>query len=123
MDWIAWLWSGEFRRFVLTHDLFIPLLFIARVVGVTALEWLLPARKVPYRTVLAMDIVGATLVGYLMIPVAHIPKREGRDPPDLSPSRGDLADRAAVCPVLCAGRFWSLLDSSALAPRARVENT
>ena len=70
MDCIEWLLSREFRRFVLAHDLFIPLLFIARVVGVTALEWFFPARKVPYRALLAMDIVGATLVGYLMIPAA-----------------------------------------------------
>jgi sterol desaturase/sphingolipid hydroxylase (fatty acid hydroxylase superfamily) len=71
MDWTEWLLSREFRQFVLAHDLFIPLLFVARVVGVTALEWWLPARKVPYRTLLAMGIIGATMVGYLMIPVAQ----------------------------------------------------
>lgn len=71
MDWIEWLLSKEFREFALTHDLFIPLLFIARVVGMTALEWLFPARKVPYRTLLVMDIVGAALVGYLLLPAAR----------------------------------------------------
>lgn len=70
MEWIEWLLSREFRQFVLTHDLFIPLLFIARVVGVTAIEWMCPARKVPYRTLLAMDIVGAAMVGYLVLPAA-----------------------------------------------------
>ncbi|OQW36927.1 MAG: hypothetical protein A4E19_14415 [Nitrospira sp. SG-bin1] len=71
MDWIEWLLSKEFREFVLAHDLFIPLLFTARVVGMTALEWMFPARNVPYRTLLAMDIVGSALVGYLMLPAAR----------------------------------------------------
>lgn len=71
MDWIEWLLSREFRQFVLQHDLFIPLLFIARVLVMTALEWVVPARNVPYRTLLAMDIVGAALVGYLMLPAAR----------------------------------------------------
>lgn len=71
MDWIEWLLSGEFRQFVLQYDLFIPLLFLARVLVMTALEWVVPARNVPYRTLLAMDIVGAALVGYLMLPAAR----------------------------------------------------
>jgi sterol desaturase/sphingolipid hydroxylase (fatty acid hydroxylase superfamily) len=37
----------------------------------TALERVAPAREVPYRTLLAMDIAGAALVGYLMIPAAR----------------------------------------------------
>ncbi len=70
MEWIEWLLSREFRQFVLDHDLFIPLLFAARVVCVTTLEWIVPARTVPYRSVLLMDIAGATMVGYLMLPAA-----------------------------------------------------
>lgn len=70
MEWIEWLMSREFRQFVFDHDLFIPLLFTARVIFVTSLEWLVPARKVPYRSILLMDIVGAALVGYLLLPVA-----------------------------------------------------
>ncbi len=70
MEWIEWLLSREFRAFVLDHGLFIPLLFVARVIGVTALEFMVPARKVPYRAVLVMDIIGAVLIGYLIIPVA-----------------------------------------------------
>ncbi len=70
MEWIEWLFSREFRQFILNHDLFIPLLFTARVIFVTALEWIVPARKVPYRSLLLMDIVGATLVGYVMLPIA-----------------------------------------------------
>ena len=71
MDWIEWLLSREFRQFVLQHDLFIPLLFVGRVLAMTAVEWVVPARKVPYRTLLAMDIVGAAVVGYLMLPAAR----------------------------------------------------
>lgn len=70
MEWIEWLQSREFRQFVFDHDLFILLLFTARVIVVTALEWMIPAREVPYRSVLLMDVVGATLVGYLLLPVA-----------------------------------------------------
>ena len=71
MDWIEWLLSRDVRQFVLAHDLFIPLLFMARVVAMTAVEWIYPAREVAYRSLLAMDIVGAALVGYLMIPAAR----------------------------------------------------
>ena len=38
----------EFRQFILNHDLFIPLLFLARVIFVTALELIAPARKISY---------------------------------------------------------------------------
>lgn len=71
MDWLEWLLSRELHQVVLQHDLFIPLLFIVRVLAMTALEWVIPAREVPYRTLLALDIVGAALVGYLMIPAAR----------------------------------------------------
>jgi len=70
MEWIEWLMNREFRQFVFDHDLFIPLLFTARVIVVTALEWMMPAREVPYRSILLMDVVGAALVGYLLLPVA-----------------------------------------------------
>ncbi|HEX6727454.1 MAG TPA: hypothetical protein VF078_08870, partial [Nitrospira sp.] len=70
MEWIEWFQSREFRQFIFDHGLFIPLLFTVRVVFVTALEWMMPAREVPYRSILVMDIVGATLVGYRLLPVA-----------------------------------------------------
>ena len=70
MEWIEWLLSREFREFVFDHDLFIPLLFTARVLVVTSLEWMMPAREVPYRSILLMDVVGAALVGYLLLPAA-----------------------------------------------------
>jgi len=71
MEWIDWLLDREFRQFILHFDLFIPLLFAARVIGVTGLEWLLPARTVPYRSIFLRDIVGSTLVGYLLVPLAQ----------------------------------------------------
>jgi len=71
MDWVECVSSREFRQFVLDHGLFIPLLFVVRVMVVTAFEWMVPARMVPYRSVLWRDILGATLVGYLMLPIAE----------------------------------------------------
>jgi hypothetical protein len=38
MEWTEWLLSRELRQFVFDHGLFIPLLFIARVIVVTTLE-------------------------------------------------------------------------------------
>jgi sterol desaturase/sphingolipid hydroxylase (fatty acid hydroxylase superfamily) len=71
MEWIEWLLSREFRQFVLNNDLFIPLLFLGRVIFVTAIELLAPARKVPYRSILLYDLIGCTLVGYILIPAAE----------------------------------------------------
>jgi hypothetical protein len=44
MDWVEWFLSREFRQFVLEHNLFFPLLFVVRLVGVTVLGLLRPAR-------------------------------------------------------------------------------
>ena len=33
MEWIEWLLSSEFRKFLLDHDLFFPLLFLGRLIG------------------------------------------------------------------------------------------
>ena len=63
--------SREFRQFFLNHDLFIPLLFLARVIFVTALELIAPARKISYRSVILYDLFGCTLVGYLLIPASQ----------------------------------------------------
>ncbi len=38
MEWIEWLLSSEFRKFLLDHDLFFPLLFLGRLIGITAIE-------------------------------------------------------------------------------------
>ena len=71
MEWIEWVFSREFRQFILNHDLFIPLLFVARVIFVTALELIAPARKISYRSVILYDLIGCTLVGYILIPASQ----------------------------------------------------
>jgi hypothetical protein len=53
MDWLI---SHEARRFIIVHELFFPLLFVARLVGFTALEVLCPARTVSYRKVILYDL-------------------------------------------------------------------
>lgn len=68
---LAWLLSREFRVYLLDHDLVFPLLFAARVIGVTTLEQIYPARQIPYRSLLFLDILGATLVGYFLVPAAR----------------------------------------------------
>ncbi|WHZ26719.1 MAG: hypothetical protein OJF51_001515 [Nitrospira sp.] len=70
MEWIEWLLSREFRQFIFDHNLFIPFLFTTRVIVVTVLERMMPAREVPYRSLLLMDVAGAALVGYLLLPAA-----------------------------------------------------
>jgi sterol desaturase/sphingolipid hydroxylase (fatty acid hydroxylase superfamily) len=71
MEWIEWLLSREFRQFVLDHGLFIPLLFVARIIVVTTLELVAPARKISYRSVLLYDLIGCTLVGLILLPTAE----------------------------------------------------
>lgn len=70
MEWIEWLISRESRQFILDNNFFFPLLFLARLVGVTALERLFPARTVPYRSVLFLDIIGAAFLVYFITPAA-----------------------------------------------------
>ncbi len=72
MEWIQRLWlvTKDFRIFLLDNDLFFPLLFVARLIGVTLLEWLIPARKVSYRSVLWLDIIGAIILVYVTTPAA-----------------------------------------------------
>jgi hypothetical protein len=52
MEWVEWLLSREFRQFLFDNNLFFPLLFVVRLLGLTTLENFFPARKVPYRSVL-----------------------------------------------------------------------
>lgn len=70
MDWIEWLLSREFRQFILDNNLFFPLLFVGRFIGATALELLVPARRVSYRSVLWLDIIGAAVLVYFTTPAA-----------------------------------------------------
>lgn len=57
MAWVEWFLSREFRQFVLEHNLFFALLFFVRLVGVTALELLCPARNVPSRELIGRDVL------------------------------------------------------------------
>lgn len=60
----------EARRFIITNGLFFPLLFVARLIGFTALEVLRPARTVIYRKVILLR------PGRLRrLPGAHLPRR------------------------------------------------
>lgn len=43
MGWIEWVLSSEFRRFLLDHDLFFPLFFLGRLIGITVVELWHPA--------------------------------------------------------------------------------
>ena len=71
MEWFEWLLSREFRQFLLDNNLFFPLLFVVRLLGVTTLESFVPARKVPYRSVLFLDIIGFAVLVYFTTPAAH----------------------------------------------------
>ena len=67
MDWIV---SPDVRRFVITHDLFFPLLFVARLVGFTALELVRPARTISYRKVVLNDMTAFAVYQVLIFPLA-----------------------------------------------------
>ena len=71
MEWVEWLLSREFRQFVLDHGLFVHILFLARLVGVTAIELIAPARTISYRSVMVYDLIGCTLVGFILVPAAE----------------------------------------------------
>ena len=70
MEWIEWLFSKEFRQFILEHDLFFPLLFVLRFVGITAIELIRPARKVAYHQVVLKDFTVAVIYYFIIFPLA-----------------------------------------------------
>jgi len=69
-DFLAYLFSREFRAFILDHDLFFPLLFLARVVGITAIEIWRPARPVAYRKVFPYDLTVFLVYQFVVFPAA-----------------------------------------------------
>lgn len=71
MEWIEWVLSDEFRRYILDHHLIFPLIFVVRLFGVTALELLRPARKVPYRRLIGRDILLISIYWFGMVPIAE----------------------------------------------------
>jgi len=70
MEWVEWLLSREFRQFILDNNLFFPLLFVARFVGITAVELIRPARMVTYRKVVLKDLTVAVLYFFVIFPLA-----------------------------------------------------
>ena len=68
MEWIEWLLSSEFRKFLLDHDLFFPLLFLGRLIGITAIELLRPAREVSYRKVILNDLTVFVVFQFVIFP-------------------------------------------------------
>ncbi len=71
MEWVDWLLSQDIRKFVVDHNLIIPLVFIVRLFGVTALELLRPARKVPYRKLMGKDLILISIYWFGMVPIAE----------------------------------------------------
>ncbi len=61
MEWIEWLLSREFRQFILDNNLFFPLLFVGRFVGITTIELIWPTRVIEYRKVVLKDLTVALL--------------------------------------------------------------
>lgn len=71
MEWNEWLFSREFPQYILDHNLFFfPLLFLLRIVGMTAVELLYPAKRVSYRSVVLQDFIAFLAYQYLVVPWA-----------------------------------------------------
>ena len=71
MEWIEWVLSREFRQYILGSGFFFfPLLFLLRIVGMTAVELLCPAKKVSYRSVALQDFIAFLTYQYLVVPWA-----------------------------------------------------
>jgi sterol desaturase/sphingolipid hydroxylase (fatty acid hydroxylase superfamily) len=70
VEWIEWLFSREFRQFILHHDLYFPLLFVGRLIGITAIELLRPARPVAYHKVMLYDITVFWVFQFVIFPAA-----------------------------------------------------
>lgn len=75
VDWIEWIGSSEFRRFLLEHNLLFPLLFVGRLVGITTVELWHPARVVPYRKVILDDVTVFLACQFAIFPLADIINR------------------------------------------------
>ena len=71
MDWFDWLTSREVRQFILDHNLFFPLAFVVRLVVITGIEWIRPARQVNYRKVLGRDILLISIYWFGMVPISE----------------------------------------------------
>ncbi|SLM47954.1 putative sterol desaturase [Nitrospira japonica] len=70
MEWFEWVFTREFRQYLLAHDLVFPLLFLIRLLGVTAIELIRPARKVEYSRVIVYDFAVFLLYQFIIFPIA-----------------------------------------------------
>ena len=70
MEWIEWLLSSEVPKFLLDYDLFFPLLFLGRLIGITAIELWQPARAVSYRKVILNDLTAFVVFQFVIFPSA-----------------------------------------------------
>ena len=61
--------TGEHRR--TRAGLFVPLLFVARLIGFTAVELVRPARTVSYRTIVLNDLTALAVYQLVVIAVAY----------------------------------------------------
>lgn len=70
-DAIAWIVSKDFRQYLLDNNLFFfPFIFVLRLVGMTAVERISPARTVSYRQVFLQDFTAFCAYQYFIVPWA-----------------------------------------------------
>jgi len=70
-DTVAWILSKDFRQYLFDNNLFFfPVIFVLRIVGMTAVELLSPARPVSYRSVFVQDLMAFCAYQYCIVPWA-----------------------------------------------------
>jgi sterol desaturase/sphingolipid hydroxylase (fatty acid hydroxylase superfamily) len=69
---VEYLFSREFRHFIGENNLFYPLLLLVRVILMTTLEVLWPARKVMYRKVILNDLGAFVVYQVIVFPLANL---------------------------------------------------
>ena len=123
MEWIEWVSSHDFRQFILDNGVFFWLLFLARVVVVTALELVVPARRISYRSVIVEDVTAFLFYQFVVFSVAGVLS-------SYVAIRASIPETIMALPVgslygvFHRGRLWSLLDASITAyplPVARAQ--
>ena len=112
MEWIEWLLSSEFRKFLLDHDLFFPLLFLGRLIGITAIELWRPAREVSYRKVILNDLTVFVVFQFVMFPSAEYIDRYIAIRPQLPDTILAIAVRGSRVVLFRDRRLRPLLDTS-----------
>jgi sterol desaturase/sphingolipid hydroxylase (fatty acid hydroxylase superfamily) len=67
---VDWIVSPDAGRLDSAHALFFPLLFVARLIGFTAVELVRPARTVSYRTIVLNDLTAFAVYQLVIFPLA-----------------------------------------------------